>query len=183
MGTTTSTTTTTTEAPTAPPTTTEPSVAPTTAAPTEAPTSTAGETVAPTEPPIAPPTVPVTEPQTPRPTVDNSDEPICDFDADNRRIDCDGIGFDNDSLEKMHFRLRLTHAYPIDVNGNRLAVKAQAVKELNLSNNPNLTDNEIFLHVIKDFPNLRELFMANTGITLSKDEIKAANGNIRLIKT
>merc|ERR1719450_381499 len=159
---------TTTDAPTAAPTTeqtTEPSVAPTTAAPTE------------------PPTSPVTEPQTPRPTVDNTDEPICDFDADNRRISCGGIGFDNDSLEKMHFRLRLTHAYPIDVNGQRLAVKAQAVKELDLSDNPDLTDNEIFLHVIKDFPNLRELFMANTGITLSKDEIKAANGNIRLIKT
>ena len=111
--TTTSTTTTTTEAPTAAPTTeqtTEPSVAPTTAEPTEPPTSTTMATLAPTDPPTEPPTEPVTEPQTPRPTVDNTDEPICDFDAENRRISCGGIGFDNDSLEKMHFRLRLTHA-------------------------------------------------------------------------
>lgn len=179
------TTTTTTEQPTTEP-TTEPSMAPTTLPPTEAPTTTTMPTIqtqAPTEAPTEAPTQPVTEPQTPRPTIDNTDEPICDFDADTRRISCGGIGFDNDSLEKMHFRLRLTHAYPIDVNGQRLAVKAQAVKELDLSNSPNLTDNEMFLQVITDFPNLRELFMANTGITLSKDAIKSANGNIRLIKT
>ena len=41
----------------------------------------------------------------------------------------------------------------------RLSVKSQAIKELDLSNSPAMNDNEIFLHVIKDFPNLRELYI------------------------
>jgi len=83
----------------------------------------------------------------------------------------------------MHFRLRLTHAYPIDVGDARLMVKAQAVKELSFQHNPMISDNQIFLEVIKDFPNLREIYIGETGLTLTKEEIKIVNPKIQLIKS
>jgi len=87
----------------------------------------------------------------------------------------------------MLMRLQLTHAYPINVNVNnsneRRLVQADAVKELVIEHNPDLTDNVALLKVLAGFPNLRELYMGNTGFTLTKDQMKMANSNIKLIKS
>jgi len=93
--------------------------------------------------------------------------------------------FDNDSIQKMLMRLQVTHSYPVMVDGVKRIVKAHAVKELVVEHNPILTDNTSFLQVIskKNFPNLRELYIGNTGITLSKDQMKMANDKIKFIKS
>jgi len=71
------------------------------------------------------------------------------------------------------------------VDGVKRNVKAHAVKELVVEHNPILTDNAVFLQVIRkeNFPNLRELYIGNTGITLTKDQMKMANDKIRFIKS
>lgn len=59
-----------------------------------------------------PPTDPPTQPPTTRPTQPppQTDEPICDFNPDTRELDCSNRHFDDDSIEKMLTRLRITHA-------------------------------------------------------------------------
>jgi len=80
----------------------------------------------------------------------------------------------------------ITHTYPVDVGApinKRLSVKASAVKEIVFQHSPELTDNETFLKVMTGFPNLREVYMGNTGLTLTKEQIKTANPSVKFIKS
>merc|ERR1712113_517824 len=182
MGTTTwATTTTTTTTTTSTTTTTTTTPKPTTPEPTTPKPTTP-------EPTTPEPTTPekTTKPTTVSVTADPDEEPICDFFSNIRRIDCSNRMFDNDSIQKMLTRLQVTHSYPVMVDGVKRMVKAHAVKELVVEHNPILSDNASFLKVIsanEGFPNLRELYIGNTGITLTKDQMKMANPKIKFIKS
>merc|ERR1712050_443709 len=159
--TTTTTTTTTTKAPTTAATTT-------TKAPTTTTTTTTKRTTTTTE----------------ETTQGPSDEPICDFHVDTRLLDCSNRFYDNDSIEKLLNRLRITHAYPVDVEQNgqitRKQVKKEAVWNLNFAGNPRMTDKQLFLDAMKEFTFAKHIDVRNTGMSgLRKEELHSVMRRLR----
>merc|ERR1712130_943507 len=123
------------------------------------------------------------DPEGPEPTEnnngDNDEEPICDFNADTRVLDCSSRKFDDASAEKMLNRLRITHAYPVDSAGVRKQVKKEAVWKLNFNDSPGLTDTKLFLDCLKEFTFARELRAQNTGMMISKGQIHHAMARVK----
>jgi hypothetical protein len=161
---------TTTELQTTEPPTTEPA---TTEEPTTEPPTTEPATDAPTKAP--------TEPPTARP----KEEPICDFDPEERVIDCSNRRFDSVSLELMAARLHITHAYPVDVRVHggveRRQVKSDAVRTIKFNNNPGLkeSDKATFFRAMREFNFCRVLDIRNTNLNISKHEIRQSLTQIK----
>merc|ERR1712136_313365 len=112
---------------------------------------------------------------TPKPTSgpnNSGDAPICDFDLENRTLDCSKRNFGDDDLEKMLNRLVMTHAYPVKVTPQvHRQVKKEAVWRGNFDNNPTLRNRETFLKVLSEFTFTAEVKARNLGMPLSRNMI------------